>query len=916
MDNERVLVIGLGSTSNLVLKKMISLQNIYRNKFTYIACDVDNEFLEKLNLESLQILTCNVSSNITVGEYFSQHGYARDAWFPSNGILKNQFLKNPTDRCVSRLAFESAIEKDYLHVIYETIETLSNELQNNKDAVVRVVILGSIGAPFSSGVFLSLTKYLRMCFKQICTNLCPIINGYFMLPDIFYKVITDGEKQNMLRVNAYSTMRELNAFNLKDNDLLPDQYLESTIIDLPKKFEDVEKSYGDREGFDFCYFFDAWNIKGEALGSIEDYLYYCANCISTQFTGPMKRISDPRYNDARGQIMYISSGASALVYPYEDIKNLIAFKWIKERISKQWLKYDELFSESCIRNNENYSELQNIDCSDPDLHYIETVENMANKGDSFSETIIKSCSRFAIDGITKESNNWESYVEFLIKHIKDSVKEMAIHELNDEYGNIKQELTQLSHNWSDYANVFESIKEYKEMKEVVVDDKAKVLSFLLFNDWQNNVNTKNMYDLKYYIKDVDDNYIHPNAIRYLLGKIVIELNRFLTYQDSILQKFNEYLESFTEQPLNKDDLYENKKNNGAIKKLIAKVTNKNKRDINYYQEDLRVSLRILLRKVKEYHEDLLLKNVLLQVVGYINDTLSLLRGCYSNLNEEIKTLDRCMNDIISKLNSKDVSPVKYVCSSKGCLDTLFKQTSMIPQDLDEENLLIKNLINKLFLRIPVDDSNQNNHDSEDVSLSPMINYYKNQIEKKYGPYIDLDIFDALMKEAEIIIEENTKKEIDSKLENEYDKDKEIIKYIVNKIENVRNLSIPFVDSFVSEPKSMYQSCTYIDWLNPRDNSIKSNLIDSELCNKGGEGSKEIPKNVIIFYSYFKDLKISELSKFSPPLKNEKYSSLGGDCYNSYYNYIKNKDFDSKDSLDVTPHINKLWHSDGKLPKLT
>ena len=39
----------------------------------------------------------------------------------------------------------------------------------------------------------------------------------------------------------------------------------------------------------------------------------------------------------RGRNRYAGAGASMLVYPFEDIRTLIALKWTKQCVSKQWI---------------------------------------------------------------------------------------------------------------------------------------------------------------------------------------------------------------------------------------------------------------------------------------------------------------------------------------------------------------------------------------------------------------------------------------------------------------------------------------------------------------------------------------------------------------------------------------------------
>ena len=86
-----------------------------------------------------------------------------------------------------------------------------------------------------------LANYLRTKYPKAKA----ITRGFFIQPDVFYPVIKSTEEQQNLQVNAYATIRELDAFLMKGDNTLPAQYR-----DLEFEFPRVG---GDGRRSDSCH---------------------------------------------------------------------------------------------------------------------------------------------------------------------------------------------------------------------------------------------------------------------------------------------------------------------------------------------------------------------------------------------------------------------------------------------------------------------------------------------------------------------------------------------------------------------------------------------------------------------------------------------------------------------------------------
>lgn len=142
-----------------------------------------------------------------------------------------------------------------------------------------------------------LSNYLKAKFPKVKA----ITRGFFIQPDIFYKVIPGTEEQQKLQVNAYAAIRELDAFMMKGDNAIPPQYA-NLKFEFPRLgsngFETVSAM-----PYDFCFLFDANNKEGGSLDSFVSYLDHAATCIYTQSIGPMSKKSNSREDNVLREVI-------------------------------------------------------------------------------------------------------------------------------------------------------------------------------------------------------------------------------------------------------------------------------------------------------------------------------------------------------------------------------------------------------------------------------------------------------------------------------------------------------------------------------------------------------------------------------------------------------------------------------------
>lgn len=358
--NAPTLLIGLGGTGCKIIERVSKMvTGEQRNNIAFAVFDTDINDLRGIQERNPFIKTIQTSTKQTVGEYLNKDTHARDTWFPVNAILNGKTLTEGAGqvRSISRLALETVIRAGKMEPLHEAIQSLYKVEEDKADQALRVVIVSSLAGGTGSGLILPVALYTRNYLQTHFRQSANITRGFFILPEVFYEVITGQTERNNLKANAYATLRELDAFLMKGDATLHERYANSVRMQFPRAASNGYEEY-DVRPYDFCFLFDAQNAEGGKLNSFDQYLDHAANCIYAQSIGPMNKRSNSSEDNTirklakeRGRNRYAGAGASMLVYPFEDIRTLIALKWTKQCVSKQWMVFDDLYKELCKEND-------------------------------------------------------------------------------------------------------------------------------------------------------------------------------------------------------------------------------------------------------------------------------------------------------------------------------------------------------------------------------------------------------------------------------------------------------------------------------------------------------------------------------------------------------------------------------------
>ena len=908
--NAPTLLVGLGGIGSKVVARVSRMSNEQNlTNIAFAAMDTDINELRCIKRDYPVIKIIQTSTRSVVGEYLKENNYAKDAWFPVHKILNSKTLAEGAGqvRAISRLALDSAIRSDKMEPLHEAIQSLYKVEEDKPEQALRVIIVSSLVGGTGSGLLLPVALYIRNYLKTHFRQGANIMRGFFTLPEISYLVIKGATERNNLKANAYAALRELDAFLMKSDGTLHERYKDSVKILFPKLRQEGHEEY-EVSPYDFCFLFDAQNAEGGKLNSYEQYLDHIANCIYAQSIGPMnKRSNSSEDNTIRklakeqGRNRYAGAGVSMLIYPFADIKKLIALKWTKQCISSQWLRYDKAYNDTCIENERLREEGLLVNERDRTSYYVAQIDSdYLNEDSAFSKAIYKASVTFR-DG--RKSENWIEYINQLkLKIESDISSNMSGWEAKKEV--VREDIETLSDNWSRYVDVYYLIEDYKEGSLEYSEEIAYNIAYTLFKGSSRSDDDNKPYKLETYLKDFEGNYIHPNAVRYILTKIREKFEEYSKKCAHEKKTLKESIDSF-------DEIFDDP--NTKEKETVDQLGRKNKKSLleklmrrpTAEQDNIKDQYSMYLSTIVDYQVHNAQFIIFSKGISYVSSLIESMEAFYDSLEKNIDEIDSTMKEIYAKYSDTRGSTVRYVCASKKALDKIIKNRpfsgSTIKIDPELSELIYDNIVEYALYESDDDDRKkpEPHRFFTKVFEEGIVKHFEDSVKSD----IDLDILSAIKKEAELL---GADKSEDGNINNP---DELTRLYLVKTINDTRSLACPFIETPMGEAQDPINACTFNKDLVPKKGDISpmAHIINKELMGYGGEPDEDISKYMIIFYKSYYGLRANNLSKFAPPERAETYHRSGGEYYKSYFDLISNINPCPEKSREINPHIDRNWH---------
>ena len=918
--NAPTLLVGLGGTGSeivqLVYERATPRQ---RENIAFVIFDTDVNELRQIEEKTPQIRTIQISTRLTVGEYLDCDTYSRDNWFPVNRILNGKALTEGAGqvRAVSRLALNTAIQQGKMSPLNEAIETLYKLNGQKTVQAPRVILAGSLCGGTGSGLILPVAMYIRNFMTTKLQQSSTIIRGFFLLPEVFDSVIKTQSEKNNLRSNAYAAVREIDAFMMKDDGSLPSKY--DLHFMVPRAGSKEQDEYTGRP-MDFCFLFDAQNLNGMKLNSFAEYKEHAANCIYGMAIAPTsKRSSSSEDNVIReivfagGRNRFAGAGSAMLIYPTEDVKRYLALTWTKDSISEEWLEIDRRFADEQKTNRNMRRQGYQVAELDRGNHYIQIIDEGYAERRSFPSAIRNLCYEFDAKGYVERGINWISYADELDNYIAGRIA-LQQEDLQDLIRDIKLQAAGASEKEAKedtFTNWYQMLLGYKKATITCTGTLARNVTYSLFKESKDYTKTKDKFRLEYWLhhNQNENEFIHPNAVRYFLYNTLNELKIRQADKRQKVTEIENYWKDFEEKTFDiaetadhvetEAEYYEASHLNeqGKLRRFLHRAS------IAEAQANLTTSFSGLNRKTDEYWDAYVSNEIYQAAIDYITGLCNAFHEFYDVLDRSISKIDREIEQLEKKYEYHPGEARRYVCADKKCLKGLAGDVVNLSSSLD----IPSDLNSSIFQRMKIYTLSEQKPEPEAYFLNSfkktVVGYLEKEINGRYASKVDIDIITALEMEAHYENPEKVYELSDERL------------YAKHAIESTEILAKPFIESPAGKEPRVIPACAYNPSLAEADFPDRKEFVAQNLKDRGGVEDESIDKNIILFYQSVYDLRANELSKFAPPKTAQTFDRQGGEYFKAYHELIRNIHPETQKSKAITPHINRWWHVISKLPEL-
>jgi len=921
------LIVGLGGIGSQItakLSEMVTDERL-RERINFVILDTDANELDRIRRNHPYIRAVQTSTNMTVGDYLHLDAHTRDTSFPINPNLYRKTLSEGAGqvRAISYLAFVTAMKRGQLAPLDDAIYDLYKLESGAAKQVLRVIIVSSMAGGTGSGLILPVSMYIRQFLKtriQIPGN---ITRGFFILPEILYTNVPSKTMQNAFMANAYAVLRELNAFILKADDNLPPRYKDKVTLEFPNIGSDKFEEY-DVLPMDFCFMFDAQNINGSKLNSTEQYLQHAATCIYAQSIGPMNTRSNSSEDNVirtlvsgRSRNRYAGAGASELVYPSDHILNYIALKWAAQTVTGTWTLFDREFKNKSKQNNQAKMKGLPYDPDiKPDTEYIKTVDTEITRNDPnpFAVFTRRVTYNYDKDGFTERGPKWNAYIDALREFVKANAERR--NDLNEARSVAQRLLTSVrtrdkEQSEDDYmknfADAYTSLKNYRELVKRRTDDIGRVAAYSIFKSddgsdvTQTNENTR----IEKYLKDDNNQFIHPNAVRYFLYQTLQTLKNKLAIAKEKKEEYKTAFNTFDtlfDKPGTKDVVE-------TVGSFTSDVTSAN--ILKKITTDFAGQIEKYLKKydgffntINDYRVDFPYFMVLEEAQKYVDKLCKSFEAFYDSFEANVDEIQRRIKTSEEQYRNRKGNTIRYVCASKKCLDKFYDKMEFTGSAIEIPDQLCRNIYKKVRDYSLLPESSKTSSFFKDTFDNEILKHFKDSVEQAYGLDIRMDIIRAL--------------EVEAEYEEDIHERGLITEYVKKVIKETKELSAPFINQPQGEESVPIPACAYNENLKLADNPEREELVNTELKPFGGVASKDeegISKERILFYSAIYGLFPDDLLKFTPPKKSLTGGPDAGEYYKVYFEMISRIGPNPLETKVITPHLHKFWHLISEMPDL-
>ena len=930
------LFVGVGGTGCKIIRKVAEMCHpAERENISFACLDTNVNDLRGVNASSVKIYGIQTSTTQTVGDYLNYDQDALKNWFPKNAVIYDKTVSEGAGqvRAISRLALNSTIKTGAINPLYDAIDDLFRKDGKALKQAMRVVIASTASGGTGSGIMMPLAMFIRDYVKDKYPNTSLIVRALVLLPETLDSVITSAAEKESQRRNAYATIKEINAFMMKGSGFFD-------VNEDLKRYSDLHVDFcvpGSNEmkslsllPFDFCFLLDGQNAEDNTLVKLPQYIDQAALALYHQNIGPMQRdafsvedniIKEMSAPGMFGRNRFGGIGTGTLRYPYEDVVKYIACDWALDAIggegeASKWFKYDHAFDVK-IREARKKG-LSDSECP--------------TRGEVYTAKMNTGTDNFSKDIRTKYLSN----VNRRVANYLNSLKSEMISSLNTNsaIGGTRNAANMLANeiDYNDPSNRGQAsdnlnkLRSFEAAVRVHAKKTAASAAEAIFLNDAKTINEKKDFTLEAFIKNVQGEVSHPNAVRFLLYTLKAEMDKRMRsvnsqINDVILPALENYSadadDSSTfdagytrkKKERNLDELCAAEKGEGQDPGLFAKLGGYEK-----IYEALNSCFPSYFDSINSFANFTAELEAYKMGSEYIGDLLKAFEKFYYSFGEKVTGLVRSKEDLLDALKFQKGDSVFNVCCSGALLDELSRSTKGANA---ESTMLDSELNGKIFDAVKANvafEREIRNADAVeddrriDIFDDILLGYFQDSV-RSTCDNLDMNIVEAMAMENRLEARVKAREtQADGPIFDKVSAE-DNIRHILEVIQKGRRLAAPGVQKLRSEESREIILCCYNKSLNNMRNYRMETLVS------GAIATDTISRYEMHFFNALYNLTPDKLDKFACAKATETHTKNSGLYHHAYQNYARLIGPDSTKGATISTHIDKRWDSVAVLPEL-
>jgi len=799
-----------------------------------------------------------------------------EGWYPESDIFNDKPMTEGAgqQRAISRLALDYSIREGKLTPLFDVIQELNELTMDESNQQMRFYIISSLAGGTGSGLILPLALYLKKFVFDECGDNLSICKGFFVLSSALRRNVGTRLEQKSLDSNAYAAVKELHAFmQAADN--------------RKGRYSDIAMTLaGDNElsqssSYEYCYLFGIANERGKRMHSFEELKQLVAQAVNMQACSPIHDRNSSREDNTIKHITYQmleqgkdslsrfgGIGCGELVYPYDTLKGYYALQWAMEVMDKAWQEYDQ-----------NYYAKQKEQIEDKKLgkkgnpisrgtEYVNSVL-LADHVDTFAENIRSSCTQQ--DG----TESWDGYLDALAERISQQVDERRKERENDFSStdiffldNIDEMMRPGYRAKARIASRNQVVWIFKQLKKEILAITAQFQGYqeTYFFDMHPVGADMEPFWMEYWLQK-EGEFIHPNAVRYFLYRLIKALEEKIPEMEKKLEEGKSKCEACDEKE--------------EWTKWGDKLNPNFKAERDVYGSTYEA--------LYQYVKDQIYMRVLKHCKAYAERLAKNYEEFYDSIREMLEVFEEQRKMLEMELDRTTGISRSYVCADAQCRRKIFEEIKQRPEFYRITSALSRRIYE--LIHAPAGDRLQRKQRFRQIEQ-----YWEDDLEKNYADMLDMNILHALDKE------EMCKSGRHMTAEE-----------MANRIEQVRKTLIePFVQYYkVAGEEQGISICCYNSILEEEHGEYLE-VARWLRQHEGVDDDVYCDSRCVMFYRSFVGLDVGKVLEYLHWDRKSRFKGAGR-AFRYYEQTLLDMGKARDGNSQITPHIDKSWHSLLELP---